>query len=136
MARKTEEWIGRDADSRVPARVLERLWERSGGRCQGCGLNLIGQVWNADHVIELKLGGQNRESNLQILGAKCCHKAKTRAAMIEIHRTSRKVRALSGIKRMATRNPLPGGKRTRLQKKLDGTVIDRITGKVISRKRG
>lgn len=124
MPRSVPEWRGRTADTAVPERVLERLWKKCDGHCQGCGVRLIGQPWDADHIIELILwtgeGHGNREMNLQVLGLKCCHRAKTKAAMVEKHRSSRKVRSLTGIKR--SRNPMPGSKASPWCKRMDGTV--------------
>jgi 5-methylcytosine-specific restriction protein A len=122
MARSVEEWVGKTDNTPVPERALERLWKACGKRCQGCGLDLSDQAWDVDHVIALvnwvptaeKPHG-NREGNLQVLGVKCCHRAKTKEDMKIKWQTSRKVRHHAGIKR--SRNPVPGSKNTRFKRK-------------------
>lgn len=112
MARSVAPWVGKTADSTVPERVLERLWKACDGKCQGCGLDLSDQAWDADHVVALinwiGEGHGNQETNLQVLGLKCCHRPKTKQDMKIKWQTSRKVRRHAGIKR--TRNPVPGSK--------------------------
>lgn len=120
MPRKVDEWIGKTDDAAVPERVLQRLWERCKGKCQGCGVSLAGQAWDADHIVALTNGGKNRESNLQALGVRCCHRPKTKADMKLKWQISRKIRAHTGIKR--ARNPMPGSKRSPWKKRMDGTV--------------
>jgi 5-methylcytosine-specific restriction protein A len=75
MSREVPEWVGRNDDSAIPARVKLRVYHKAEGHCAKCGLHwLSGQY---DHVIPLILGGENRESNLQFLCVPC-HKAKTK----------------------------------------------------------
>jgi hypothetical protein len=142
VARKVEEWIGRGDDTPVPERVLERLWKACGGKCEGCGLDLSDQAWDADHKVALinwiatpEAPHGNRESNLQVLGLKCCHRPKTKEDMKLKWRTSRKVRSHTGIKRRSTRYVVPGSKRSPFKKCVNGDVVDRKTGKVIKRGR-
>lgn len=72
--RSVPEWIGRNDDSAIPARVKLRVYHKAKGLCAACRLHwLSGQY---DHAIPLILGGGNRESNLQFLCVPC-HKAKT-----------------------------------------------------------
>jgi len=141
MPRSVAEWVGKTADSPVPERVLERLWKECGGFCRRCGLDLSDQDWDADHTVALinwvpLFPGDhgNRESNLRVLGVKCCHRPKTREDMRIKHRTSRKVRHAAGIKN-PLRQIVPGSKGSPFKKCVDGTVIDRATGKVIGGRR-
>ncbi len=133
MPRRVDEWIGKDDDTDVPERVMERLWKACGGRCRGCGVNLSDQAWDVDHIIALInwIGEDhgNRESNLQVLGLKCCHRPKTREDMRLKHQTSRRIRRHTGIKR--PRNPMQGSKGSKLQKRMDGSVVNRETGEII-----
>jgi len=76
MARKIPEWIGK-TDNTSPTRVcLLRLFDRACGHCQQCGIKIGLKQWEADHIIRLKDGGENRESNLQVLCVPC-HREKT-----------------------------------------------------------
>lgn len=75
--RKVPEWIGKTADSKPPKSVLDRLFLRQGWRCALSGRKIMaGEVTHADHIVPLKDGGQNRETNLQLVLA-VAHRAKT-----------------------------------------------------------
>lgn len=77
--RKVDEWIGRTPESKPPTAVLDRLFLKQGGRCALSGHKFRpGETRAADHIIPLKDGGENRESNLQLVTVDA-HKEKTRA---------------------------------------------------------
>ena len=92
------------------------------GKCQGCGCKLggAGRTPEFDHIIALANGGENRETNLQAL-CRPCHRMKTDEDVAQKSK-NRRVRAKHmGIKE--TRNPLPGGRKSKWKKKMDGTVV-------------
>lgn len=75
--RKVAEWIGKTADSKPPKSVIDRLFLRQNGRCAISGRKFkAGEAPHADHMIPLKDGGENRESNLQLVFADS-HREKT-----------------------------------------------------------
>jgi 5-methylcytosine-specific restriction enzyme A len=75
--RTVPEWIGKTPDARPSKAVLDRLFLRQGGRCALSGRKIRpGETTHADHIMPLKDGGQNRESNLQLVLADA-HRAKT-----------------------------------------------------------
>ena len=77
--RAVEEWRGATPDAAIPARVKLRIWERCGGRCALSGRKIMpGDAHDYDHIIPLGLGGEHRETNLQLVSADA-HKQKTRA---------------------------------------------------------
>lgn len=77
--RTVAEWIGATPDSRPPKSVIDRLFLRQNGRCALSGRKfIVGDAPHADHIIPLKDGGENRESNLQLVHA-TAHRAKTAA---------------------------------------------------------
>lgn len=76
MARKVKEWVGKDDNARPTKAVLVRLFEAAGGLCQKCGAKIGPKKWQADHIVRLKDGGPNSESNLQVLCIPC-HQEKT-----------------------------------------------------------
>ena len=66
MGRSIKEWIGRTADSKPPPNVRLRIFDRDGGVCYLSGRKIEpGEPWDADHVIRLEDGGENRESNMR-----------------------------------------------------------------------
>jgi len=79
MSRSVPEWIGKTDDSPIPDRVKIRVYDRAEGKCAKCcqppilGLSAL----QYDHAIPIILGGENRESNVQLLCIPC-HKAKTK----------------------------------------------------------
>jgi len=120
--RELPEWIGSHDDQQIPARVKIRVFERSGGVCEICTRLIFGKLRPAyDHEIALINGGQNRESNLQLLCVPC-HAEKTKADVAEKSYVYRK-----RVKHLGIRKPsrFPGSRDSRWKKKIDGTVIAR-----------
>jgi 5-methylcytosine-specific restriction endonuclease McrA len=78
MSRSNEIWVGKTADSAIPARVKDRIFEKFEGVCPKCTRDLRPGHWECDHVIPLILGGPHAEDNLQPLCADPCHSAKTK----------------------------------------------------------
>lgn len=83
MSRATEEWIGKTADTAIPARVKNRISKRFHDQCAECHRNFDGREKpQFDHVKALVNGGANAESNLQPL-CELCHGAKTKVDVAE-----------------------------------------------------
>lgn len=77
--RPVKEWIGRRPESMPGQLVLLRLYAKQNGLCAcGCGIvmNLNRDQVDCDHRLALIDGGENRESNLQLMLRKH-HRAKT-----------------------------------------------------------
>ena len=120
--RSVAEWFGDTSDSRPPARVRLRVFERFDGICQITGRKIeAGDRWDLDHETPLRDGGENRESNLRpVLHA--AHLAKTSAENSARAVSNRKRMKHLGIKR-EPRNKIPGSKGTGLRKRLNGEVV-------------
>lgn len=74
-----KEWIGKNDDDWPPPQwVYRRKFELAGECCQGpCGRKLsAADKWHLDHIKRVRDGGENRESNLQVL-CEWCHGEKT-----------------------------------------------------------
>lgn len=55
---------------RVRSADIERIGERQGWRCRGCGVPIrVG--YHVDHVVALARGGRHEVGNLQLLCARC-----------------------------------------------------------------
>lgn len=90
MARKVEEWIGKSADTAIPPRVKLRVFEAYNGRCHWSGQKIKpGDEWDADHVIALINGGENRESNLAPILRGKPHQEKTAQDVAEKSKIAR-----------------------------------------------
>ena len=75
--RTVDEWIGKTPDSKPPKAVIDRLFLRQEGRCAISGRKIMaGDTPHADHIVPLKDGGKNIESNLQLVLAEV-HREKT-----------------------------------------------------------
>jgi len=102
VTRAVDEWVATDDNQAIPARVKVRVFDRSGGVCAICTCTIVGKLRPAyDHKIALINGGQNRESNLQLLCVPC-HATKTKADVAEKSRVYRKRSAHLGIKKPRT----------------------------------
>jgi 5-methylcytosine-specific restriction protein A len=78
MPRSIPEWIGRTDDAMPPASVFDRLWEKQDGKDAITGIAFTSKdKVIRDHIVPLADGGENRESNLQLITAET-HKTKTR----------------------------------------------------------
>jgi 5-methylcytosine-specific restriction enzyme A len=77
--RAVPEWIGKTPDSKPPKAVVDRVFLRQMGRCALSDAKIMpGDKTHTDHKIPLKDGGENRESNLQIV-LEVPHREKTKA---------------------------------------------------------
>ncbi|MFC3705655.1 HNH endonuclease [Devosia honganensis] len=81
MARSRPEWVGKTDDAMPGIHVLLRLYANQNGICacpDQCGLvmNLDRDEIDCDHKIPLRDGGENRESNLQLM-FRAHHRTKT-----------------------------------------------------------
>ena len=81
--RSTTEWKGKTPDSVPPDYVKLRVFQKHGGICHVSGRKITpADKWDADHVIALCNGGENRESNLKP-ALKDKHLEKTKADVAE-----------------------------------------------------
>ena len=125
--RKTDEWIGKNDDQKVPDRVRIRVLDRYGYKCYLTGQPIRpGDAWEIEHIQALILGGQHRENNMAPALA-AAHKVKTAAEMkvkAKIARVAKK--AFLSKKKSSLSNP-------RFKKCMNGDVVDRRTGEVVGR---
>ncbi len=120
--RAVPEWIGANDDTPAPARVRLRVFERCQGKCGICDRSIrAGERWTLEHVIAICNGGPNAESNLDITCCNCLA-AKNAADVAEKAKIARVRSKHIGIK-ATSRHPMPGSRRSRFKRKLDGTTI-------------
>ncbi|APG91104.1 HNH endonuclease [Sinorhizobium americanum] len=129
MARSVEEWIGRNDDQKVPPRVRMRVFDREGGICYLTGRKIdpIRDEWDVEHKVALILGGEHRESNL-FPALREPHRRKT-AVEMKVKSKIAKVRK----KHLGITKPKSSLSHPRFKRCMDGTVVDRRTGEVVSR---
>lgn len=103
-----------------PKKVKLATWQRSGGCCEDCGIKIVvGNGPEYDHVIEAYLGGEPTLENCIVLCIPC-HKAKTTERRPEIDKTRRTFEKQANLRR--ARQPMPGSRRSKFKRKMDGTV--------------
>jgi 5-methylcytosine-specific restriction endonuclease McrA len=126
MSRSVDEWIGRNDDAMPTDACKRRILDRQGWRCAITGAEFRdGVKAEFDHITPLWLGGQNRESNLQAITAKA-HRAKTSTeAKVRAKVNANQIKRVLGKKKSSLSN-------SRFKKKIDGTVVDRRTGEIVS----
>ena len=118
--RTVPEWRGKSDDTPIPLRVKDRILTRARGLCNCCGVMIFVSA-NFDHIQALVNGGDNCESNIQAL---CwwCHKTKTNADVADKAQVYAMRTKHLGL-RPASKNPIPGGKKTKWKKTFyHGTV--------------
>jgi 5-methylcytosine-specific restriction protein A len=100
------------------------LFLAANGRCQRCGWILApGTRWDVDHVIPLALGGRDQPDNMQVL-CPPCHGGKTHRIDVPAIAKTTRIRARH-LGARASRRPLPGGRRSRWKRTIDGRVLER-----------
>ena len=128
MPREVPEWIAKHDDQKVPPRVKMRIFDRENGICHltGAKIDPVRDQWDADHKIPLILGGEHRESNL-FPALRDAHKKKTAAEVAVKSKIARTRKKHLGIKPTSK-----SGFSKRFRKKLNGEVVDAVTGELIS----
>ena len=114
MSRSVPEWIGKHDDQAIPDRVKDRIGREAEGYCQHCQREIAGKLRaEFDHIIPLIIGGEHRESNLQLLCNEC-HGAKTKLDVKLKAKVARVRKRHLGIKKQRT---------IRAWRKFDGTPV-------------
>ncbi len=124
MSRSVPEWIGKTDDTPVPMRVKLRVFERDNGICHIANRKIVaGEEWDAEHVIAIINGGENRESNLAPALRKF-HPIKTAEDVAIKSRNYRKRTKYLGLKK-ASRGFYD---KSKFKAKIGGGLVDRRTG--------
>lgn len=105
----------------LSATARQRIFDAADGLCHICGLSVFGKRWEVEHRIPLALGGADDESNMSP-AHKDCHGEKTATDVGMIAKAKRQRLRHSGIR---NRSSFPGGRDSRLKRKMDGTVVER-----------
>lgn len=101
-------------------RTKALAFQRANGRCDTCGMRLQPPRIAFDHINPDGLTGSNDIANCAVLCTPC-HREKTRGDVGTIAKAKRRYARDIGAR--TSRQPLPGGKRSKWKKKLDGTVV-------------
>ena len=101
------------------------IFARADGRCHICGEKIgVSDAWDVDHVIPLAMGGDEAKGSANLQPAHvACHAEKTPADVGAIAKAKRVSARHVGAS--APRNPLPGGRRSKWKKKINGECVPR-----------
>ena len=109
--------------SEFPRKVKAAAFERAKGFCEGCGAKLATGRIEYDHRVPDALGGEPTLDNCVVL-CRACHGEKT--ATGDVPRIAKMKRQRDRhIGAHASKNPIPGGRKSKWKRKLDGTVVER-----------
>lgn len=112
---------------RIPPSERVLIFQRAEGRCHICGEKIDAgrESYDIEHVIPLGLGGTEgkMDENLQPAHTSC-HKGKTAEDKGQIAKSKRMRQRSMGITRQSA-SPLPGGRKSKWKRKIDGTVVPR-----------
>ena len=124
MSRSVPEWVAKRDDDAIPARVKDRVAQKADDACLKCARNIRPPLRaEFDHIIPLILGGEHRETNLQLLCHEC-HGAKTKLDVKVKAKVARIRQRNLGIKK-----PKRGFyDSTKFKMKIGGGLVDRRTG--------
>lgn len=132
MARTAPEWIGKTDDAMPGKLVRKRLRDRHSNCCWQCGGAFgPGNGAHCDHVIPLIDGGENRESNLQMLCPKC-HGAKT-SAEAKARKKARDIQERHFEARRPSRLSGPGFRKAPPQRRASKPIPEKFEGDILSR---
>lgn len=107
MSRALPEWIGRNADTKVPPHVRLRVFEAYDGHCYLSGRKIgPADKWDLEDIVALINGGENRESN-KAPALKDKHKEKTARDVAEKSLVARKRSKHLGITKRKGGFPKP-----------------------------
>lgn len=101
------------------------IFTRHEGRCYLCGEKLqVGDLWDVEHVIPLEMGGDEAKGSDNLKPAhRACHRVKTTTDAWNLAKAKRREAKHKGA--AVSRNPLPGGRRSALKRKISGEVVPR-----------
>jgi 5-methylcytosine-specific restriction endonuclease McrA len=106
----------------TPKRRAE-IFRDAGGVCHLCSRKIApGESWEVEHPKAIGLGGADDASNWRPAHVDC-HAGKTRHDVKIMRKADRQSKAHAGVKK--TRNPMPGSRKSRFKRRMDGTVEQR-----------
>lgn len=133
-ARAVPEWIGKRPESMPGQLVLLRLYAKQNGLCAcGCGrvMNFERDVIDCDHKVPLIDGGENRETNLQLMLHEH-HQVKTSGENIARGEERRhKSKAFSALRKSKMSGP--GFHKAPPQRKASKPIPEKFPGDILGR---
>jgi 5-methylcytosine-specific restriction endonuclease McrA len=110
-----------------PPKVRQAIYDRSGGECEACGVEIAPDNWHCDHVIPVAFGGESTLANGQAL-CQPCNTAKGKLEAKMALRADKMGGRIGQQKRRAEGKTakIPGrGFDKRYKRRMDGSVVRR-----------
>ncbi len=104
-------------------KVRAAVFARADGKCETCGAKLKVGEGEIDHILPCALGGDNSIENAE-LKCKACHREKTTKDVRGIRKADRVRDKHTNAVKPSSR-PLPGGKKSKWKRKMNGEVVRR-----------
>ena len=110
-----------------PPKVRQAIYDRSGGHCGICGVEIAPDNWHADYVIPVAFGGESTLANGQALCQPCnAAKGRLEAKMaLRADKMGGRVGQQARRAKGKTKQIQSPGFDKRYRKKMDGTVVKR-----------
>ena len=100
-----------------------KIFEQGQGRCYLCARTILPrEPWEAEHSTPYAIGGSDAVEDLLPVHV-ACHADKTKRDVFEIAKTKRIHAKHFGAHKSS--RPMPGSRRSKFKKKMDGTVVER-----------
>jgi len=124
-----------DKRPKLSDRERMRLFRLHGRTCYLCGkpINGLTERWEIEHILtRFDLGPEAETDDNRKPAHVGCHKVKTKVDAGNRSKTIRRETRHQGGHRSKT--PMPFGRGSRLKRKMNGDIIDRLTGQVVRSK--
>ena len=108
--RKRPEWVGETDDTPLPKSVYIRLYREQDGKCAKCTRKLTPGNIEREHLKPLSMGGENRESNIELWCANPCSKSKTALEAAPRAKADQVLAKTMGFKSPGRKPVVPGSK--------------------------
>ena len=105
-------------------KVRLEAYQRSGGNCEECSAKLYPGKYDYDHVVPDTMGGLPTLENCRVL-CTACHSRKTGTRDAPAIAKSNRVRAKHLGLKVKRGPPMPGSRRSKWKRKMDGSVVPR-----------
>lgn len=101
------------------------LFLKHDGICHICGGRIaVGEAWEVSHDTPLELGGADDDTNAKPAHEKCHRRITAEQDIPRIAKAKRRQARNIGA-RAPSLHPMPGGKRSKWKRKMDGTIVRR-----------
>ena len=99
------------------------LFLKEGGICHLCKMKITeGQEWDHSHEIPLEAGGEDNDENSRVAHRRC-HRKHTAEVDIPIIAKVKRIHAKRIGAKPPSRNPIPGGRRSKYKRKVGGGTV-------------